>query len=243
MPPVTISGLLERKQQVQSGGKRSTIRSWKTYYTVLSGQLLCFFKDEHDFKESKAASSPILIHNAQCEAAKDYTKKKYVIRLITTDSSEYLFDAYSEENQRNWMDKLASSSSAAPSESVRLSIQNDLNNHHAATQQQQRPLVSEPLYENVALQQQHQHPVPHLGGGATNGDSRPPVVNSSPESRVSTTTSTRHSVDQPKASPDSRGGTLGSDSGSIAESIDSRTTEHKKSKLTKFWGRKHKVPT
>ena len=35
MPPVTISGLLERKQQVQSGGKRSTIRSWKTYYTVL----------------------------------------------------------------------------------------------------------------------------------------------------------------------------------------------------------------
>ena len=94
MPPVTISGLLERKQQVQSGGKRSTIRSWKTYYTVLSGQLLCFFKDEHDFKESKAASSPILIHNAQCEPAKDYTKKKYVIRLITTDSSEYLFDAY-----------------------------------------------------------------------------------------------------------------------------------------------------
>ena len=60
---------------------------------------------------------------------------------------------FSEENQRNWMDKLASSSSAAPSESVRLSIQNDLNNHHAATQQQQRPLVSEPLYENVALQQ------------------------------------------------------------------------------------------
>ena len=102
MPPVTIAGFLERKQQVQSGGKRSTIRSWKTYYTVLSGQLLCFFKDEHDFKESKAASSPILIHNATCQPAKDYTKKKHVIRLITPDSSEFLFDAYSEDNQHKW---------------------------------------------------------------------------------------------------------------------------------------------
>jgi len=215
--------LLERKQQVQSGGKRSTIRSWKTYYTVLSGQLLCFFKDEHDFKESKAASSPILIHNAQCEPAKDYTKKKYVIRLITTDSSEYLFDAYSEENQRNWMDKLASSSAAAPSESFRLSMQNDqqggTNNH----QQFQRNLVSEPLYENV---QQQQFSNDHL--------------NSSPENRLSTHQG--HSVEQPKASPDSRTGTLGSDN-SCSESIDSRTAEHKKSKLTKFWGRKHKVPT
>merc|ERR1711997_1213493 len=48
MPPVLIDGFLERKQQNQSGGKRSTIRSWKTYYTVLSGPILCFFKDEND---------------------------------------------------------------------------------------------------------------------------------------------------------------------------------------------------
>ena len=104
MPPVLIDGFLERKQQNQSGGKRSTIRSWKTYYTVLSGPILCFFKDENDFKEAKNASPPILIHNAQIEEAKDYTKKKYVIRLITQDSSEFLFDASSRDNQKNWID-------------------------------------------------------------------------------------------------------------------------------------------
>jgi hypothetical protein len=35
------------------------------------------------FKESKAASPPILIHNAVVEKASDYTKRKNVIRLVT----------------------------------------------------------------------------------------------------------------------------------------------------------------
>ena len=45
-PPVDMEGILERKQELQSGGKKATIRSWRFYYTVLCGQLLCFFKDE-----------------------------------------------------------------------------------------------------------------------------------------------------------------------------------------------------
>ena len=45
MPPAEMEGMLERKQELQSGGKKATIRSWKHYYTVLCGQLLCFFKD------------------------------------------------------------------------------------------------------------------------------------------------------------------------------------------------------
>ena len=43
---VDIEGALERKQELQTGGKKATIRSWKSYYTVLCGQLLCFFKDK-----------------------------------------------------------------------------------------------------------------------------------------------------------------------------------------------------
>ena len=45
LPPAEMEGLVERKQELQSGGKKATIRSWKHYYTVLCGQLLCFFKD------------------------------------------------------------------------------------------------------------------------------------------------------------------------------------------------------
>merc|ERR1711997_845963 len=94
----------------------STIRSWKTYYTVLSGPILCFFKDENNFKEAKNAIPQILIHNAQIEEAKDYTKRKYVIRLITQDSSEFLFDASTSDNQKNWIEKLMLSTELAPSE-------------------------------------------------------------------------------------------------------------------------------
>lgn len=33
LPPVEMSGILDRKHEQQSGGKRAAIRSWKTYYT------------------------------------------------------------------------------------------------------------------------------------------------------------------------------------------------------------------
>lgn len=46
LPPAEMEGFLERKQEHQSGGKKATIRSWKHFYTVLCGQLLCFFKDQ-----------------------------------------------------------------------------------------------------------------------------------------------------------------------------------------------------
>lgn len=42
---------VDRKQELQSGGKKATIRSWKNYYVILCGQLLCFFKDEETFFE------------------------------------------------------------------------------------------------------------------------------------------------------------------------------------------------
>ena len=44
--PADMEGVLERKQELQTGGKKATIRSWKSYHTVLCGQLLCFFKDK-----------------------------------------------------------------------------------------------------------------------------------------------------------------------------------------------------
>ena len=50
LPPAEMEGPLERKQELQSGGKKATIRSWKNYYAVLFGQLLCFFKDKEGIK-------------------------------------------------------------------------------------------------------------------------------------------------------------------------------------------------
>ena len=81
LPPVEIQGLLERKHELQSAGKKAAVRSWKQYYTVLCGQLLCFFKDMEDFSLSKAATAPITIFNAICEKADDYTKEEKRVQV------------------------------------------------------------------------------------------------------------------------------------------------------------------
>lgn len=74
MQNIEKDGVLERKQEVQTGGHKATIRSWKQYYTILCGQLLCFFKDEEQFMENMAASPPVYILGATCLIATDYTK-------------------------------------------------------------------------------------------------------------------------------------------------------------------------
>ncbi|XP_059484234.1 spectrin beta chain, non-erythrocytic 2 isoform X2 [Neocloeon triangulifer] len=106
LPPVEIRGILDRKHELMSGGKRATVRSWKSYYTVLCGQLLCFFKDLDDFVQSKAATSPIIIYKAKCEKAEDYTKKKHVFRLSGADGSEYLFLASTQSEMEDWINKV-----------------------------------------------------------------------------------------------------------------------------------------
>lgn len=106
LPPVEIQGMLERKHDLQSGGKRSPIRSWKPFYTVLCGQLLCFFKDDDDFHTKKAATAPVNILNARCLKAENYTKKKNVLRLCLPDGSEFLFLASSPSEMNDWINKI-----------------------------------------------------------------------------------------------------------------------------------------
>ncbi|CAG9789926.1 unnamed protein product [Diatraea saccharalis] len=107
LPPVEIQGFLERKQEAGCGGKRATVRSWRSYYSVLCGQLLCFFRDELDFASAKAAAPPVAILNARCEPAGDYTKRANVFRLACADGAEYLFACSSRELMREWVAKLS----------------------------------------------------------------------------------------------------------------------------------------
>ncbi|XP_054271663.1 spectrin alpha chain, non-erythrocytic 1 isoform X2 [Macrosteles quadrilineatus] len=115
LPPVEIQGVLERKHELQSGGKKAAVRSWKSFYTVLCGQLLCFFKDKDDFVSSKAATSPVIIFKAKCEKADDYVKRKHVFRLCCTDGSEFLFAASSEAEMEDWVNKVSFHAKLPPS--------------------------------------------------------------------------------------------------------------------------------
>ncbi|XP_034944641.1 LOW QUALITY PROTEIN: spectrin beta chain, non-erythrocytic 5 [Chelonus insularis] len=115
LSPVEIQGVLERKHELQSGGKKAAVRSWKQYFTVLCGQLLCFFKDYGDFSLSKAATAPITIYNATCEKADDYTKRKNVFRLKCTDGSEFLFLAADQQEMEDWVNKISFHAKLPPS--------------------------------------------------------------------------------------------------------------------------------
>ncbi|XP_052269284.1 spectrin beta chain, non-erythrocytic 1-like isoform X3 [Dreissena polymorpha] len=103
LPAAAMEGLLERKQELQSGGKKATIRSWKNYYAVLFGQLLCFFQDKKGYSEKFAVAPPVNVHQARCEVASDYTKKKFVLRLRLHDGAEFLLEAPSQSEMQDWV--------------------------------------------------------------------------------------------------------------------------------------------
>ena len=79
---------------------------------------MCFFRDQEDFFESKASSSPIMIYQASVELAGDYTKRKFVFRLHTSDGSEFLFGADSEEQQEEWVKKIKFHATLPPSQQL-----------------------------------------------------------------------------------------------------------------------------
>lgn len=115
LPPIECQGMLERKHQLQSGGTKAPVRSWKTYHTILCGQLLCFFKDEENYYQQNAITAPINILDAKCEKADDYTKRKHVLRLILKDNSEYLFLAPNEAEMNDWITKISFHAKLPPS--------------------------------------------------------------------------------------------------------------------------------
>ncbi|XP_061172689.1 spectrin beta chain, non-erythrocytic 5-like [Saccostrea echinata] len=106
LPTPDFEGLVERKVELQSGGKRATIRSWKNYYMVLYGQILVFYKDKEAAMEKIPAAPPVFIHNAYCDVASDYHKKKHVLRLKSADGAESLLEAASASDMKEWISKI-----------------------------------------------------------------------------------------------------------------------------------------
>jgi len=108
-------GYIMRKCCAEPGGKRTSLgkRSWKMYFAVLKDLCLYLYKDEATCKgETPAKSSTpccknktaagsdqqgpaalIRVHHALAASAPDYTKKKNVFRLFTSDRAQFLIQA------------------------------------------------------------------------------------------------------------------------------------------------------
>uniref|UniRef100_A0A915ENZ4 PH domain-containing protein n=1 Tax=Ditylenchus dipsaci TaxID=166011 RepID=A0A915ENZ4_9BILA len=111
---IDMHGYIDRKQELQGGGKKATFRSWKNYYAILCGQLLCFFKDEESFMDNVAAAPPVYIRNAMCGIYPDYVKKKHTFKLNSSDGAEYLFSAENNFKMIEWVEKINFHAQLAP---------------------------------------------------------------------------------------------------------------------------------
>ncbi|VDO69394.1 unnamed protein product [Heligmosomoides polygyrus] len=116
---IDMRGFVDRKQDLQSGSKKATLRSWKSYYSILCGQLMCFFKDESAFYENLAAAPPVYIYGARCEPFPEYVKRKHAFRLATQDGSEYVFACADERQMLEWIAKIKFHASLTPSNQLR----------------------------------------------------------------------------------------------------------------------------
>uniref|UniRef100_A0A0N4ZQ51 Spectrin beta chain n=1 Tax=Parastrongyloides trichosuri TaxID=131310 RepID=A0A0N4ZQ51_PARTI len=111
---IDMFGYVERKHDLQSGGKKAPLRSWKSYYMILCGQLLCFFKDEEAYMENAALAPPVYILGATCRYYPEYVKRKNTFKLTTTDGSEYLFSVNIAQQMQEWINKIQFHASLSP---------------------------------------------------------------------------------------------------------------------------------
>ena len=102
---------------------------------------------------------PVLFQ-ASVEAADDYTKRKFVFRLHTSDGSEYLFGADNEEQQQEWVKKIKFHASLPPSQ--QLTSYKDFDetkeNEFTAPHPPTPSFKSEPVYANVPAENNHSPP-------------------------------------------------------------------------------------
>lgn len=169
LPPVEMEGHLERKQECQSHGKRATVRSWKSFYTVLCGQLMCFFKEKRDFLEKKAAVSPINIHDAECKVAMDYTKRKHVFRISLKDGSEYLFSTDKAGYLEDWIKKISFHAKLPPSQQL-LSYDNQHSDAYYETRRRSSSISSTESYASANEEKSSVSQHPYGGSPQTHSE-------------------------------------------------------------------------
>ncbi|VDI17969.1 spectrin beta [Mytilus galloprovincialis] len=93
-------GTLTRKHDWIAEGKRSQSRSWDKVHVVLHGNTISCYKDKKIAKQDPENrvhhESAIVLNDATCNRAMDYTKRPFVLRVHLPNGGEYLFQAKDE---------------------------------------------------------------------------------------------------------------------------------------------------
>ncbi|CAL8080889.1 unnamed protein product [Calicophoron daubneyi] len=119
--PRDFDGVLVRKHEWQSGGKKAPSRSWHELYFVLSAAsgTLSAYKDERVAKEKPGElyrhELPVSLAGASAAPAFNYSKRRFVFRLKTANGGETLFQAPSSELMHEWIELLNAVIATLPS--------------------------------------------------------------------------------------------------------------------------------
>lgn len=99
----TVEGILQRKQELEAGGKKAHARAWKTLYTVLRGHQLFFYREKKDAQSTNYAAPPIDLKDGFCEEASDVSRRKNAFRVLCDDDSDFLFVAKDPSDLERWL--------------------------------------------------------------------------------------------------------------------------------------------
>ena len=102
-----VEGILQRKQELESGGKKAHARMWKTLYTVLRGHQLLFYREKKDAKSTNYAAPPVDLTDGFCEEASDVVRRKNAFRLLCDDDSDFFFVAKDPQDLKRWMKNIS----------------------------------------------------------------------------------------------------------------------------------------
>ena len=101
---------MPRKHEWENSSKKSSSRSWHDLYIVLSGVMLAAYKDQRHFQarqdDTYRHEAPVDISGAYAAPATDYSKRPNVLRLKLKNGGEFLFQAHSEQQMRQWITTL-----------------------------------------------------------------------------------------------------------------------------------------
>lgn len=103
----TVEGILQRKQELESGGGRAHARMWKMLYTVLRGHQLFFYRDKKDAQSTNYAAPPVDLTDGFCEEASDVVRRKNAFRLLCDDDSDFFFVAKDPEDLERWVKSMS----------------------------------------------------------------------------------------------------------------------------------------
>nr|XP_020669027.1 spectrin beta chain, non-erythrocytic 2 [Pogona vitticeps] len=115
-PTEQMEGVLCRKQEMESHGKKAANRSWQNIYCVVRKGTLGFYKDSKNASNGIPyhGEAPVSLQGAQCNVALDYKKRKHVFKLGLTDGKEYLFQAKDEAEMSSWMRVVNATAASVP---------------------------------------------------------------------------------------------------------------------------------